>query len=384
MPLDPPRVSGFHSISPPSHVSPPPPPIQNNILRHCDYSSPIYFLSTTGIFIEHLKNNTTLRRLDLNGCGLNSLSAKNLAEALSTNKYLEELNISSNELGNDGIRHLARALSVNQCLKKLKLQECSINFLSESFAKALAMNEHLEDLNFSNNSLCDYGIQHLVHALRVNRGLKILNLTTCNLTSQSAKRLAEALTINKHLKRLNIGSNPIYSEGIRCLAHALGINQSLKILDLQSTCSLTSRSAKSLAKALTTNTHLEELNISDNALCDDGIQHLAHALKVNQHLKTLLLVNCSIADNGFQCLAEAIQYNHGLNTLFVHNRIFSKISNLISETIVPVLIECLQNNCTLTKLWLPYKLKSSMSDIEEAVNDVRKRSGLPLIEIMVL
>ena len=307
-----------------------------------------------------------------------------MAEALSANEYLEELNISGNELGNDGIQHLAHALSVNQCLKRLKLQECSINFLSSSFAKALAMNEHLEDLNFSNNSLHDDGIQHLAHALRVNHGLKILNLTTCNLTSWSAKRLAEALAINKHLKILNISSNPIYNEGIRCLAHALGINQSLKTLNLQSTCSLTSLNAKNLAKALTANTHLEELNISGNALCDDGIQHLAHALKVNRHLKTLLLVNCSITDNGFQYLAEAIQDNRGLSTLFVHNCLFSKTRNLISETIIPILIECLQNNHTLTKLWLPHKLKSSTSDIEEAINDVRKRSGLPLVEVIVL
>ena len=102
-----------------------------------------------------------------------------------------------------------------------------------------------------------------------------------------------------------------------------------------STCRFTSLSAS--RSSLTTNVHLEELNISENALCDYGIQHLVHALRVNQGLKRLSLVNCFITDNGLQYLAEAIQDNHSLSTLFVHNCLFS---NLISETIIPVLVEC--------------------------------------------
>ena len=74
----------------------------------------------TGTFVEHLKNNTTLRTLNLAVCSLTPHSAKSLAEALVTNKHLEELDISDNILlGDDGIQHLALALKVNQGLKML-------------------------------------------------------------------------------------------------------------------------------------------------------------------------------------------------------------------------------------------------------------------------
>ena len=55
--------------------------------------------------------------------------------------------------------------------------------------------------------------------------------------------------------------------------------------------------------------------------------------------------------------------------------------NRLTEKIVPVLTECLQNNHTLTELVLPENLRSSTARIEKAVNDIRKRSGLPLIKV---
>ena len=86
-----------------------------------------------------------------------------------------------------------------------------------------------------------------------------------------------------------------------------------------------------------------------------------------------------MTDVGLECLANSLQYNSVLNILQLWNS--SKNPNRLTENIVPVLTECLQNNHTLTELWLPGNLESSITSIEEAVNDVRKRSGLPLIKV---
>ena len=67
-----------------------------------------------GTLAKQLKSNTTLKKLWLVGCGLNSQSAESLAEALTTNKHLEQLGVSDNALCDDGIQHLAHALRVNQ------------------------------------------------------------------------------------------------------------------------------------------------------------------------------------------------------------------------------------------------------------------------------
>ena len=206
-----------------------------------------------------------------------------------------------------------------------------------------------------------------------------MDLSACGLTSLNAESLAEALTSNKHLEELNICSNAVCDDGVHYIAHALRINQGLKKLYLRG-CFLTSLSTKSLAEALTTNKHLEELNISSNPLCDDGIQHLAHALRVNHHLKRLDLGNCGFTDVALECLSNSIRDNKSLNTLNVVN-LADRNKNLITEKIVPVLIECLQNNHTLTMLYLPDNLESYTTGIQKAVNDVRKRNGLPLIQV---
>ena len=165
-------------------------------------------------------------------------------------------------------------------------------------------------------------------------------------------------------------------------AEQLENNTTLRSLRLQG-CGLNSQSAESLAKVLATNKHLEELNLNYNALCDDGIQHLAQALRVNQGLKELRLISCCMTDVGLEYLAQSLQYNNDLSHLLLWNLQMGSKSNIITEKVVPILTECLQNNHTLTLLELPRDFKSSttLGNIEKAVNDVRKRSELPLIEV---
>ena len=167
------------------------------------------------------------------------------------------------------------------------------------------------------------------------------------------------------------------------LAKQLKNNTTLKQLWLVG-CGLNSQSAESLAEALTTNKHLEQLGVGSNALCDDGIQHLAHALRVNQGLKVLYLDGCGMTDVGLECLVKSLQHNNVLTKLDISNLSSANYPNRLTEKIVPVLTECLQNNHTLTELQLPQNLGSStaIASIEKAVNDVRKRSGLPLIKVI--
>ena len=157
---------------------------------------------------------------------------------------------------------------------------------------------------------------------------------------------------------------------IGAFAEQLKNNTTLKTLWLHGR-GLNSLSIESLAEALTTNKHLEVLSIRNSVLWDGGIKRLAHALRVNQGLKILDLMSCGMTDVGLECLAKSLQGNSVLAQLHVWD-------TRLTKKIVPVLTECLQNNHTLTKLVLPKNLTTS---IEEAVNDVRKRRGLPLIKV---
>ena len=246
---------------------------------------------------------------------------------------------------------------------KVNLEMCSIGdqgckYLVSGLHKCLDTHSAvttLLNIDMGFNSINHHGVHHLSTLLKIGC-IDDLSLSGNNLLSKQDTIHATIDTFTEQLK----------------------YNTTLKALWLHG-CGLTSLSAESLAEALTTNKHLEELSISNNPLCDDGIQHLAHALRVNQGLKTLLLSNCGMTDVGLECLAKSLQHNNVLTQLKVWN--FSGNPNRITEKIIPVLTECLQNNHTLTELWLPKNLEPPTICIEEAVNDVRKRSGLPLIKV---
>ena len=249
---------------------------------------------------------------------------------------------------------------------KVYLESCSIGdqgckYLVSGLHKCLDTHSAVTTLlhiDMGHNSISHHGVHHLSTLLKIGC-IDCLDLSFNNLLSEQDTIHATIDTFTEELKH----------------------NTILKTLRLQK-CGLTTLSAESLAEALTTNKHLEELDVSYNALCDDGIQHLAHALSVNQGLKQLSLISCGMTDVGLECLAKSLQHNNVLNQLQVWNFInISDNTNRITEKIVPVLTECLQNNHTLTWLELPKNLESSTTSIEEAVNDVRKRSGLPLIEV---
>jgi phosphopantetheine adenylyltransferase len=172
-------------------------------------------------FVEHLKNNTTLRTLELMSCGLDSKCAESLVKALAANKVLDYLCLSENKLVSSeddascaSFGKFVEQLKNNTTLRTLKLMGCGLDSkCAESLAEALAANKYLEELKVGSNPLGDNGIQHLARALRVNQDLKILVLVNCGMTDVGLKRLAESLQHNDGLTELQIFDNGL-TEGI--------------------------------------------------------------------------------------------------------------------------------------------------------------------------
>ena len=249
---------------------------------------------------------------------------------------------------------------------EVKLDNCSIGdqgckYLVSGLHKYLDTHSTVTTtltVDMSNNAIGYYGVHQILSTLLMIGGVEYLELS-CNKSESAVQGTIHA-----------------------AFAEQLKYNTTLTTLRLQG-WGLTSESAESLAEALTTNKHLELLSISDNALCDDGIQHIAQALRVNQSLKFLDLMSCGMTDVGFECLVKSLQDNKVLNELYVHNSrtvAASPTLNRITEKIVTVLTECLQNNNSLIMLGLPQNVKSSTTSIQDAVSDVRKRSGMALIK----
>ena len=139
--------------------------------------------ATIDTFTEQLKYNATLKRLLLQRCGLTTLSAKSLAEALTTNKHLEMLCITDNALCDDGIQHLAHALRVNQGLKEVWLMSCGMTDVGlECLAKSLQHNNVLIELQVWNfgkhnpNRITEKIVPVLTECLQINYTLTNLVL----------------------------------------------------------------------------------------------------------------------------------------------------------------------------------------------------------------
>ena len=244
------------------------------------------------------------------------------------------------------------------------LRDCSIDdqgckYLVSGLNKCLDTHSAvttLLNLYMSRNAISHHGVHHFSTLLKIGC-IYYLDLAYNNPSEQ----------------------NTIHSS-IDTFAEQLKNNTTLITLWLHG-CGLNSLSGENLSKALTTNKHLKILSISDNALCDDGIQHLAHALRANQGLIDLSLVSCGMTDVGLECLAKSLRHNNVLSQLHVWNLDGENNFNRITRKIFPVFTECLKYNSTLTNLDLPKSIQSSTISIEESVNVIRKRRGLPLIEV---
>ena len=99
-----------------------------------------------------------------------------------------------------------------------------------------------------------------------------------------------------------------------------------------------------------------------------------------------------MTDEGLESLAKSLQHSKSLQQLNLcngHTKIndnnivldwITSYPNTITKKGVSVLTECLKNKKSLSELILPADFESSTTTVQEAVNEARKRNGLPFIK----
>ena len=105
---------------------------------------------------------------------------------------------------------------------------------------------------------------------------------------------------------LSSSMNIIGDNGIAHFATALQANTTMKILIVSFNDGIAINGAKSLGRALSVNSSLEELDISYTSIGDEGVAHIANALQTNTTMKVLDVSNCDISDKGAESLARAL------------------------------------------------------------------------------
>ena len=130
---------------------------------------------------------------------------------------------------------------------------------------------------------------------------------TNKITEEGASYIAEVLGTTRPMRKLYLWYNPIGDKGLQYIAKALTNNTSLIELNL-SFCSLriTEENGPTLTEMLQRNKTLRVLDLSWNeAISDNQASFIVEGLKNNTTLKTLDLRWCSITDEGIHLIQSS-------------------------------------------------------------------------------
>ncbi|XP_063060252.1 NLR family CARD domain-containing protein 3-like isoform X5 [Engraulis encrasicolus] len=224
-------------------------------------------------------------------CGLTEKSCETVASALqSANSPLRELDLSDNDLRKSGNKLFSSLLSPNCKLEILRLIGCGLTGESGGvLAFALqSVDSQLRDLDLSWNTLGNCGGKLSLEALNPHRKMETLRLAGCKLPKTECDIVASALKYMEYLTDLDLSYNHMSTTGLQLLTDALGYLklQKLRLIG----CGLTEESGGILAFALqSVNSHLRELDLSQNTLGDCGGKLCSEALNPHCKLETLRL-----------------------------------------------------------------------------------------------
>ncbi|KAF9171009.1 hypothetical protein BGX21_008179 [Mortierella sp. AD011] len=205
--------------------------------------------SELGQVFEALTSNTTLKEFYASGHSFDEAAAKTLALALEKNSTIERLNIGNDHLGaNEGVvKVLCEGLSKNKGLIRLDLEnkgfgghnETSVKYLAE----ALERNEALQELVLARNKLTDQDIETLCNSLShgKNKTLQKLDLCLNSFEEPGTKSIASLLASQNQingsaggLNEIDLSDNEITEEGGRAIGQALESNKTLQRLRMSS------------------------------------------------------------------------------------------------------------------------------------------------------
>uniref|UniRef100_A0A671S2K5 NACHT, LRR and PYD domains-containing protein 12-like n=1 Tax=Sinocyclocheilus anshuiensis TaxID=1608454 RepID=A0A671S2K5_9TELE len=239
--------------------------------------------------------------------------------------------------------------AVMNCRKALLAGCCLTDQQCETLSSVLrSSNSHMRELDLSNNDLQDSGVNLLSAGLRSSQcQLNILRLAGCHLSDQCCGRLSSALQSSRSdLRELDLSNNDLQDSGVKLLS--VGLKSSLCQLNiLFALCNLTGQCCESLASALqSSNSHLMELDLSNNDLRDSGVKLLSNGLKSSHcQLNILRLSGCMVTEEGCCYLSSALNSNPS------HLRELDLSYNHPGESGVKLLSDLLNHpNCTLDKL----------------------------------
>ncbi|XP_077321214.1 NACHT, LRR and PYD domains-containing protein 3-like isoform X1 [Lithobates pipiens] len=285
-----------------------------------------------------IRNNQTLRTLDLAENNLEGPHFRDLMEALTTSR-IEELLLNNNHLTDSSCPHLASGIRNNQSLRRLDLEENNLEGPNFRDLMVALTTSRIEDLQLDRNQLTDSSCPHVASGIRNNQTLRILSLSYNNLEGPHFSDLMAALTTSR-IEELRLVNTHLTDSSCPHLTSGIRNNQTMRTLNL-SYNNLDGCNFSDLMEALTTS-RIEELHLYNNGLTDSSCPHLAIGIRNNQTMRTLDLSHNNLQGPHFRDLMEA------LTTSQIEKLHLGR--NQLTDTFCPHLASGIRNTKTLRTL----------------------------------
>lgn len=180
--------------------------------------------------------------------------------------------------------------------------------------------------------------------VRVNLNRERGNTSSPKVGSKGAKTLAKALNTNTTVQNLNIKGNSIGLKGAKDLSDVLNTNQSLSLVELDiGENNIKDEGLKLLTVSLTNNTSLRVLHLDSNGITKRGAIYIDQIIKEKTSITDLTISGNKLGKAGMQTIVEALETTKTLEHLGI-----SRIS--LGTKGVPFLVKALNVNESITIL----------------------------------
>ncbi|KPM12095.1 hypothetical protein QR98_0106760 [Sarcoptes scabiei] len=265
---------------------------QPNNLSHLDLSGTDCNLENVfGALLHGCTNNLVHLNLSRNQFSSKKSNHKDLVVPVSIKKFfstaivLRTLNLSHNRLPNEALKAILLGLACNESAADLRINLSSNEFKSNGAAileLSLTDIRCVSGLDISDNGL-DMDLINVVNAISKNKSIKYLSIGR-NFNAIKSKHLPKLLQDpNCSIESLSLIDSKLRGE-TSIILNALGSNQSLINIDISGNL-MGLIGAKTLAKALQVNNHLETIYLDRNLIPTSGFIDIAYALERNFSLK---------------------------------------------------------------------------------------------------
>ncbi|XP_077321202.1 NACHT, LRR and PYD domains-containing protein 3-like isoform X2 [Lithobates pipiens] len=259
--------------------------------------------SSCPLLASGIRNNQTMRKLNLSDNNLEGPNFCDLMAALTTSR-IEELRLYNNHLTERSCPHLASGIRNNQTLRILDLTDNYLEGPHFSDLMTALITSQIEELHLDNNHLTNSSCPHLASGISNNRTLRTLDLSGNKLEGPYFFDLMVALATSQ-IEKLLLSDNHLKNSSCLHLASGIRNNQTLRTLNL-SYNNLEGPHFRDLMETLTTS-RIEELYLYNNLLTDSSCPHLASGVTNNQTLRKLGLSNNNLEGPHFSYLMEALK-----------------------------------------------------------------------------